>query len=160
MDVPAGPVLYSPAVAWTDLPVPAELRDVALVAPVLRFDSHSGLVFEGRVAVDLPLGSAERGVALVWSRLGVWLPLPSQAVTLADGKPGLRVLVDQEPTPWTFTVARAPGETGIPATGLALREQLRWTDKAALQRELDRQTFNWPAIVPVAHRTARASPQP
>ena len=130
--VPAGPVLYSPEVQWTELPKPETLKSAELLSPVLQFDSYAGLVLEGKVPVDLPAGDAgDDAVVLAWTNLGFWLPLPSQAVTLADGKPGRRVLVDGVPTPWRLTVARGGGNKAE-LSGPARLELLAWTDKAGV----------------------------
>jgi hypothetical protein len=139
IQVPGGPVLFSPKVRLKEVPVPAALARCQRLAPVLRFDSYAGQVIDGKTVVDLPAGKAgQEATVLVWSRLGFWLPLPSQPISLTGGGTGRRVLIDREPTPWIFTVV-AQGQapvTGKPKNRLARWEQLNWTDKAALERDI------------------------
>jgi Double zinc ribbon len=137
-EAPAGPVIYSPEVRWSSVDTPENLKPYAL-SPVLQFDQFSGLVFDKKTTVDLPTSGGAESTVYVWSRLGCWIPLPSTAVTLSNGQAGRRVVVDREPTPWTFVVARRPADTPASddvGTKLVRLEQLRWTDKAALADEL------------------------
>lgn len=140
VSVPAGPVLYSPKVALREEPRPPELKDVPLLSAVYRFESYAGIVLGGKTPVDLPAGDGgDSAVVMVHSPLGLWIVLPSEPVTLADGKPGRRVLIDSEPTPWTLVAARGRAGGAESARGsISFLERLRWTDKRALKRELER----------------------
>ena len=141
VEVPAGPVLISPKVELTALETPAELQKLELFSPVLQFDQYSSVGFEQKVSVDLPSGNGgDKATVFIWSHLGCWIPLPSQAITLPDGRPGRRVLIDREPTPWRLVVARRPAAMAIPpdapGSNLFRLEALRWTDKDALLAEM------------------------
>ncbi|MDQ7778211.1 MAG: hypothetical protein RDV41_00685 [Planctomycetota bacterium] len=147
--VPSRQILYSNKVAFTSVPTPPALEKVPLESPVMRFDSFSGEVIDGKTFVDLPAGeSVKDAVVLVRSQLGFWLPIPSEPVTLANGKPGRRVKIDRQPTPWFLAVARADSAAATAAESgdpLLLLEQLNWTDQDALELRLAEESSRYSA---------------
>jgi hypothetical protein len=160
---PAGPYLFSTKLRLVDEPRPQGLGEAKPLAPVLRFESAAGVVSPGRAEVDLPVAGDPAGASVVvQTALGLWVPLPSERVQLADGRPGLRVRIDSQPAPWLLTIVRdGPGtsEADADARRLLRLEQLLWTDKDAFERALAQ-----PAAAPAAGLfdlpVALAAPRP
>lgn len=134
-DIPGGSALYGDAM---------DLRAVELAddpwwdhgGSGWEFVSFVGIPITG-ATVDIPAGSAG-GRLIALSATGLWVELPAEGITLANGKPGFRVTVDGIPAPWTFAVAtpKAGALEVTPEMQDALRrEQLYWTDREAWERE-------------------------
>ncbi|MBK8560890.1 MAG: zinc ribbon domain-containing protein [Dehalococcoidia bacterium] len=104
-----------------------------------EFVSFVGVPIAEPATVDLPAGGPGTSV-IVRTVAGFWVELPSEAVTLKDGRPGERVTVSNVPAPWVFALAApkagAPALTGEEQDDLRI-EQLYWTDRAAWEGEID-----------------------
>lgn len=126
-----------------------------------EFVSFVGVPIEGAAKIDLP-GGEPGSKLIVRTASGFWSELPSESITLKDGRAGVRVTVQGVPAPWTFALA-AP-KAGAPFLTAEERDDLRletlyWTDRTAWEKEIDA----WLATEPLAvtfGETRWASQQP
>lgn len=100
-------------VTWKVVPKPPELERIALVGQVMCFESQDSLVIGDQVSVDLPKPE-ENVTVLMQGRMGLWVPMQTSTVTLENGQPGLRVTIDNEPTPWLFAVSNDASVAELP----------------------------------------------
>ncbi|MCC7420293.1 MAG: hypothetical protein IT428_08440 [Planctomycetaceae bacterium] len=153
--VPERKVADAGKLFWRTIPVPPELKGLTLDGPVRRSDHADNLTIRGQTTVELPCEKADAAV-LVRGTLGLWIALPSEAVTLDDGQSARRVVVEGEPTPWLFALT-TDSQAGQPAQDELLAsivrfEQRHWTSKSLSAEELA------PAKSPVASATSSVPP--
>ncbi len=120
---------------------PLERRD-----PAVRVDATTLIAPPRAVTVDLPNGAAGDRAVVLAAGLSEWVRLPSTPITLADGKPGQRVTIDQAPVPWVLSVAAFPGSGPVPRGVVegdswearqARVEQYYWTDRTKFAAAVD-----------------------
>jgi len=138
-DVPGGPVVFGDGVDLKRIQVadasPAWDRD----GVAWRFESVAGITIADAVTVDLPAAGSAGETVIAQSQLGAWIEIPSEAVSLPNGRPGRRLEVRDIPAPWVVAVATPKaGFAGAAIENEAVRlETLYWTDRAAWQREVE-----------------------
>ena len=138
-DVPGGPVVFGDGVDLKRI----QLADASPAwdrgGIAWRFESVAGITIADAVTVDLPAAGSAGETVIAQSQLGAWIEIPSEAVSLPNGKPGRRLEVRDIPAPWVVAVATPKaGFAGAAMENEAVRlETLYWTDRAAWQREVE-----------------------
>lgn len=136
-DIPGGSSLYGETMDLRQISLPGdpwwEYGGVGW-----QFVSYIGIPISSPATIDLPVPPSG-GVVIVRTAAGFWTELPSQRVSLSNGKAGYRVTVTDVPAPWTFAI-RQP-KTGAPELTAEEQDDLRletlyWTDRAAWESEV------------------------
>ena len=138
-DVPGGPVVFGDGVDLKRIQVADASPAWDRGGVAWRFESVAGITIADAVTVDLPAAGSPGETVIAQSQLGAWIEIPSEAVSLPNGKPGRRLEVRDIPAPWVVAVATPKaGFAGAAMENEAVRlETLYWTDRAAWQREVE-----------------------
>jgi len=138
-EVPAAEALYGTTVDLRRVPVEPDPAWESN-GDGWEFVSYTGVSIQEPTSIELPASTDGAERVIVRTSLGLWVELPSERVTLANGKHGYRVSVARTPAPWTFALAHP--KPGAPAPSTEEQEDLRvaqlyWTDRAAWQKETE-----------------------